>query len=202
MKGLLLKDFYMMKKYCRSVLFLVIVFNIAILFGKENIFFSVYPIIISGMIPVTLLSYDASFKWNAYFIAFPYTKKQMVTAKYIIALLSVLSATVIGVVCLTAKGIAAGEGMKEIVNAAMGLLSAALIAPSLILPVVFRFGAEKGRIIYLIIVGLLCALFAVALSLTIDGVVIDFHAWFFVPISAVIFAVSWLISVKVCRFNI
>ena len=86
MKGLLLKDLYMMKKYCKSS-FLIAIASIALSFvGDSNLLFVFYPCIICGMIPGTLLAYDEKSKWPQYSETMPYTKGQMVSGKYLIGL--------------------------------------------------------------------------------------------------------------------
>lgn len=56
MKGLLRKDLYLMIKYCRLFFILIIVFSFAGAWNN-NLFFALYPITISSIIPVNLLSY-------------------------------------------------------------------------------------------------------------------------------------------------
>ena len=58
MKGLLLKDWYMMKKYCRYYLFVSIGFIILSMISSGNMFFVFYPCLLCGMISVNLLGYD------------------------------------------------------------------------------------------------------------------------------------------------
>ena len=55
MKGLLLKDWYMMKKYCRPYLVLAVVFIAVSLFSDYNMVFVFYPCLLCGIIPVSLL---------------------------------------------------------------------------------------------------------------------------------------------------
>ena len=53
MKGLLRKDLYLMIKYCRLFFILIIVFSFAGAWNN-NLFFALYPITISSIIPVNL----------------------------------------------------------------------------------------------------------------------------------------------------
>ncbi|NMP37237.1 MAG: ABC-2 transporter permease [Clostridiales bacterium] len=87
MKGLLLKDFYMIGKYCRSFVLILTVFLVVSCFGNDNTFFIIYPVLIAGMIPVTLISYDEREKWHIYSETLPYTRAQFVSVKYLIGLL-------------------------------------------------------------------------------------------------------------------
>ena len=88
MKGLLLKDLYMMKSYCRSYLLIAVVFTAVSLIGKDNMFFMFYPCLLCGMIPVNLLAYDERSRFIRYGDTLPYKRAQIVSAKYLIGLLS------------------------------------------------------------------------------------------------------------------
>lgn len=97
MKGLLLKDWYMMKKYCMAYLLITVVF-LAVSCVSDNIFFTFYPCLLCGMIPINLLSYDERSGWIQYSGALPYTKKQIVSSKYLVGLFSTLAVMAITVV--------------------------------------------------------------------------------------------------------
>ena len=85
MKGLLLKDWYMMKKYCRAYPMIAAVFIAASFFNNDDLFFVFYPCLISGMVPVNLLAYDEADKWEVYCGTLPCSRKDFVTAKYMMA---------------------------------------------------------------------------------------------------------------------
>ena len=96
MKGLLLKDWYMMRKYCRIYLVICLGFLFLSLMDSENMFFVFYPCLLTGIVPVNLLAYDERSRWLQYSGTLPYTRAQIVSGKYLIGLLiqaAVLSAT-------------------------------------------------------------------------------------------------------------
>ena len=95
MKGLLLKDWYMMKKYCRYYLFVSIGFIILSMISSGNMFFVSYPCLLCGMIPVNLLGYDERSRWTEYVGTFPYTKTQIVSAKYLIGLFTQIAMLIV-----------------------------------------------------------------------------------------------------------
>ena len=74
MKGLILKDLYMIKSYCKSYLLIAVVFFAVSFAGNNNMFFAFYPCLLCGMIPVTLLGYDERSRWIQYSGTMPYTK--------------------------------------------------------------------------------------------------------------------------------
>ncbi len=73
MKALLLKDFYMMKKYCRSYLLVMIIFAGLSVFDPTWWMSSLSLLcLMAAMMPVTLLGYDERSHWNEYCAALPY----------------------------------------------------------------------------------------------------------------------------------
>ena len=59
MKGLILKELYMVKSYCKMHLLLLLGFGVLGILDGENAFFLLYPAVMAGTIPMTLLAYDA-----------------------------------------------------------------------------------------------------------------------------------------------
>jgi hypothetical protein len=76
--------------------------------------------------------------------------------------------------------------------------SIGLLAPSILLPFLFRFGAEKGRMAYLIVVG---AMFAIAMTMTqneggfLTARSLALPAWACCPAMAAVYAASWRLSI-------
>ena len=98
MKGLLRKDLYLMIKYCRLFFILIIVFSFAGAWNN-NLFFALYPITISSIIPVNLLSYDEKSNWSLYACTFPCSRKEIVSSKYILTVCTLtLSAIIVEIV--------------------------------------------------------------------------------------------------------
>ncbi len=158
MKGLLLKDWYVMKKYCRSYVVIAVVFIAVSLVSDENMFFIFYPCLLCSMIPITLLGYDERSRWVQYSGSLPYTKAQFVCAKYLIGLIAqIVMLTVIGI----AQGIKMSAGGNFLPDDFIVLMSLVLImstfASSITLPFIFKWGVEKGRIAYYVMIGLVCA---------------------------------------------
>ena len=158
MKGLLRKDLYMMGKYCRSYLLLVIVFLCVSVFGNDNLFFAFYPSLFSGMIPVSLLAYDERSRWMQYSGTLPYSKAQLVSGKYIIGLMAqtaVLIATGIAqALRMNRNGIFRWDDFAVLMLVIFGM---AAVISSISLPFMFKLGGEKGRVAYYVMIGIACA---------------------------------------------
>lgn len=203
MKGLLLKDYYMTLKYCRAFFFIVIVFFGVSVLGGDNPFFAIYPIIIVSMIPVTLLSYDEKNKWTLYGETFPYTRGQLVSAKYIVTLIAVCCVWTLSVMAQAMSGIFSDNLQMGILEAAV-MLAIGLVAPAVMLPIMFKFGTEKGRVFYYLMIILLCGGYA---SIAINGperfimniLSVPWFPCFLAAVCILIFALSWRLSIGFYR---
>ncbi len=76
MKGLLLKDWYMILKYCRAFLVILVIFMGVSAVSESALFFALYPMILVTMVPVTLMSYEEKSGWNIYCDTMPSTRKK------------------------------------------------------------------------------------------------------------------------------
>ena len=200
MKGLLLKDWYMMKKYCRYYFFVCIGFIIISMMSSGNMFFVFYPCLLCGMIPVNLLGYDERSRFTEYVGTLPYTKTQIVSAKYLIGLFTQIAMLI--VICI-AQGVKMGiEGtfvLKEFMLLMMLLLIMASVASSLTLPFVFKYGVEKGRAAYYVMIGVVCAGSIIATSIFKEGLQNEMQLNAVLPIACLvgigIYVLSWYLSV-------
>ncbi|MBE6885290.1 MAG: ABC-2 transporter permease [Ruminococcaceae bacterium] len=165
MKGLLLKDWYMMKKYCRSYLLIAVVFIAVSLFSNDNMFFIFYPCLLCGMIPVNLLGYDERSRWMQYSGTLPFTKNQIVSAKYLIGLLVQITMLIVTGIAQGIKMTVAGNFMLgKFIVLMMLMLIVATLTSSISLPFIFKLGVEKGRAAYYVMIGSACGASVLASS--------------------------------------
>ena len=196
MKALILKDLYQLKAYCKSLLLMVGVFTLVIPFSDGNLFFCIYPVMMISMLPMTLLSYDERTKWNSYCAALPFRRSQIVTAKYLLCLLLTLPMALL-VLGLSAIRIAvSGSGQwSALAVLAVSLLVMSALSSSLSMPFLFRFGVEKGRLLYIIIVCIACSSSFVVQDLTTSVVLPVPVLPVMVLLCAGIFVLSWRLSI-------
>ena len=194
MKGFLKKDFYLTLGYCRSIFLIVIVFMAIGCFQPDNYFFVCYPAIMVSLVPVSLFSYDESEHFCPYAAALPQPRSTYVSAKYVISILYGLIFVV--VIVLAQLAFAKQRGADVLLLAAV-LLLLALFTPAVVLPFMFKFGVQKGRIVYYIVIGLATAGVILVMnrsaSARLDGSLL------FILMAAgviILFIVSWLLSVR------
>lgn len=156
MKGLLLKDWYLLCRHCRAYVVILLVFLGIGLLSPDSIFFLYYPVLMAGSIPVSLLSYDSMSRWESYSRTFPYSEGQLVAAKYLISLFAVLATSLVTLLaCSLRMGLQEGLDLMALLQTGCVILGLGLLTPALMLPWVFKFGAEKGRIVFYIVLVLL-----------------------------------------------
>ena len=158
MRGLLLKDFYMMQKYCRMYIIIVLVFLGLSCLKSDNLFFVFYPCIFAAMLPVTLLGYDERSRWHEYCGTLPYTRAQIVSGKYWIGTIMQMIIFVLVAVTQAARMYVTDRvawGEYGIMLALLFIISC--MSSSIALPAMFKLGVEKGRIAYTVMVALGCS---------------------------------------------
>ena len=140
MKGLILKDLYMMKKYCKA-----------------------YLLIIIGLCTQ----------------------------------LAIL--LIIGIARAIRMDISDASALREYLVLMMLVLIMSLLASSITLPFMFKFGVEKGRMAYYIMIGVVCAGSIISSNLLSGGVQSEIKANGLLPVICIIgigvYALSWYLSI-------
>lgn len=200
MKGLILKDLFMVLKYCKSYLLITVAFIAVSFVGDENLFFVFYPCLLCGVIPVNLLSYDERSHWLQYSATLPYSKGQIVSCKYIIGLMAQTSMLlVIGIAQAVRMNINGTFLLNEYIALMLMVLIMATVSSSISLPFMFKLGVEKGRIAYYVMIGVVCAGSAMASSVFNSDLQTDIKLNGILPILSFagigIYALSWYMSI-------
>lgn len=200
MKGLLLKDLYMTRKYFRSFALLIAVFLVCSVFSDTISFMVLYPCVLAGMIPVNLMSYDSQSRWEEYAGALPYTRAQLVSAKYLLGLVSILTVLALTGICQGLRMVLEGSFLwQELLPLLAMLLVLSLVTPALSMPLLFRLGVEKGRLIYLVFIGVACG-GSVFLGMAVPAFALGSVLAGLLPLmclaAAGLYGISWYVSVR------
>ncbi len=198
MKGLILKDFYMIKKYLKFYLVMVVCFSVAYAFGSESEFFAVYPSVLSGVMITTLLSYDESFRFLEYADCLPITRKMFVQSKYALALIVIGTMGVLNSISTAMNLLFTDNFSFEMLIMNVCLLTLLIVFGfAITLPLTFKFGNEKGRILYILVIGLLSAVF---MGIAYSNSFVEPKAWtvslMLLAVAAFTFFVSMHLSIR------
>lgn len=196
MRGMLIKDWYLLRHYCKSVLLVAAVFIGVSLANRGNVFFLFVLCVLMGMLPMTLLAYDERSRWDAYSQTLPASPGLAVSEKY---LLGLSLSTGMAVILWIAQWAMFGSG----ISVACFSLTGSLIPAAIILPFAFRFGTERARYIYYLVIGVMAAFGAVILSqgqaARIPSLAVDASLeWLALPVLAAalgLYLLSWLLAV-------
>ena len=156
MKSLILKDLFNIGHNAKSMLFILVVFAVALIpFSDVEGYIFVCAILCSMMI-VTTFSFDDNSKWTRYAMIMPVSKKELVVGKFVVLAIFCAVGSLFGLVIGSISGFAMRKitfdfaGIGELLFLALAAWVISLIFGSMSIPLVFKFGAEKGRVLLLV----------------------------------------------------
>lgn len=206
MKGLLLKDVYQVWYYAKTVVLAAVVMMGAGVISMMNgsNFFIVYAGFLLGMMPMTLLAYDQTSKFSEYSAVLPATKEQLVGCKYIIGLCGLtlaelFAAVALGVAHLHWVAVDGALMVSTLVQVGM----TTLLNSAILLPLSYRFGYEKAKYAFYIMVALIAGLMGAGVAANEDGLAANLLPQGISPLALlgvavvvlVLYALSWRLSV-------
>lgn len=196
MLGLIKKDFLIIKNNLKLIIVMLMVFFIMALGGQFNISF--IPTFIIVMLFISTFSYDEYNNWDAYAITLPGGRKSIVKSKYIASLFLTLLSAVITVLLNYLISVINNTAVNELISSLLGSICAIVIIQSIMYPLIFKFGMEKGRIVLFILVFVMVGVITL-LKNTIKIptiLVVLFNDYWFIVIP-IILVISLLISYKI-----
>ncbi|MBR6136169.1 MAG: ABC-2 transporter permease [Clostridia bacterium] len=170
MKGLLEKDFRLMISRKQSIL-IFIVASLFVAFTMEGSFVVSYLTMLFTVIAISTLSYDEYDNGFAFLMTLPFSRKTYVREKYIFTFLAEITAWVISVIFYYVVNMIKGVRIDLLSEAPVLLMYLPLLflMACMMLPIQFRFGAEKSRTAYFIVIGGLAVLLFIVFKLIGSG---------------------------------
>ena len=158
MTGLVKKDLYLSMSMLRSYVLVAAVFAALTAFGIYDVsFFVTYVSIMCIMIPVNLFAYDEQARWDKYAASLPAGRAGVVGARYLFTLLICLSSLVFSLLLELALSLYSGiQGQARVDLLLSGLfpVTYGCFMNAVLLPLLFKFGSQKGRIYLIMALGL------------------------------------------------
>lgn len=199
MKSLALKDLYNIGHNAKSMLFILLVLAfIMIPFGGVEAYVIMSGILCSMMI-ITTFSFDDNSKWMKYAMVMPVTKRDMVAGKFVVLLIFSAIGAVAGLAIGAAGGAIAhkvdfrnlSSVLTLLLNGVMSLVIAEIFG-SLSIPLLFRFGAEKARMLMLVSCLVPTAIgFAIYKTVTLCGFSFTDYSIFILICASPLIALVW-----------
>lgn len=205
-EGLLMKDWLQLKGYRRILITAILVFAILSIIETLNInefsLFGIFPIIIIfcfEMFFITSFNYDEATKADMYIKSMPVSTKEVMSAKYIFAIISNIIGSLVGliltIIMISFFGTSSDIDITDIMYATfMGIIG--ISALELIqIPFIYKFGAEKARMQMFLIM----AIIIVILAVVIGGVIywvekLGIDTWILEGLSPLIIAILMVLA--------
>ena len=172
MKGLLIKDYKLLmlqKKTFLLMLLIAICMNFAMQ-DNQGVIIG-YLTFFAALMANTTLSYDEYGNGITFLLTLPVTRKTYVRSKYAGNLLLILTfwfaSAVLEAVLYTVQGMQFFT--TETMIGACSILPSSLIFVDFMIPLVLRFGQEKGKLVWAAVGGLIFAVIAVLNALSEAG---------------------------------
>lgn len=193
MKALVLKDFYVLWKQMRMFLLIMVLLSVV-----GGIFNSVFVVVWCAMLPYTAMAYDERSHWGQLAAMMPYSKRDLVLSKYVLGWLCMAAAMMLSLVFQTAASVVTHE-FPTLSALAMSFLGG-VIALDITLPMVLRFGVERGRWGFMVIIFGVAALGGAIAGMAEELPGISLPVMALLPLAAVAAtAVSIPLSMKLYR---
>ena len=142
MKSLILKDLYNIGHNAKSMLLILLVFAIGLIMVSGVESYIISSGVLCSMMIVTTFTFDDHCKWSKYALVMPICKKDIVKAKFIVLIIFCIAGICVGTIF--------GEGIVTMLFMGFVGLIVSVIFGSMSIPLVFKYGAEKGRMLLLI----------------------------------------------------
>ncbi|MBY2073529.1 ABC-2 transporter permease [Clostridioides difficile] len=152
MKGIILKDLLNLKGNIKFILLFIIMFGFMSSLGDGNVnnFIGVIIVLCTTMI-VSTFSYDDLNKWDSYVLTMPINRNDIVLSKY----LTMLIFSFIGVLVSLIVSVTIGYFKNTLILNETLLINALILSisvcfGSLILPLIYKFGTERARLLMIL----------------------------------------------------
>ncbi|WP_115715462.1 ABC-2 transporter permease [Amedibacterium intestinale] len=147
MKGLLIKDFKLMKMQKNFFIMIVVISFVVSLLTEDATFMLGFITFITSLFTISTISYDEFDNGNAFLFTLPIDRKKYAVEKYVFGMLlggcSLFLAIILAVIL---NLIEKSDTISNILISAVMLLPFVFLLVSIMIPFQLKFGSEKGRI--------------------------------------------------------
>lgn len=168
MKGILHKDLLLAWKNMKYLLLAFVIFTLGMVSQDSEtriLMTGMYLCLIGVLTPLYTFSYDRTAHWDVYARALPVERWKIVLAKYLLGLVFLAAGLLLGGAVIAVSGfLGAAQETGRMIGSLAGMMAGGLLLLSLQLPFFYRFGPEKARLLIVVTIFLVAALFGASLS--------------------------------------
>jgi ABC-type transport system involved in multi-copper enzyme maturation permease subunit len=149
--------------------------------------------------------YDEKAKWDKYAAAMPYSRKDVVLSKYLLGLGCMVVSLIVVFIGSLVYGmftdvVFTGDSLAELVIMLISLFCVTLIFMAVNMPIIFKWGHEKGRMIFIAGIAAFAAIIGASSVIENTSIAIEgfFNNYFYIIVVAaiVLTAASIPLSIK------
>lgn len=148
MKGLLIKDFKLIKMHRNYFAMIIAIAFVISLLTEDTTFMLGFISFITSMFTISTISYDEFDNGNAFLFTLPIDRKKYAAEKYVFGMLlggcSLFLAIILAIIL---NLIEKSDTISNILISGGMLLPFILLLLSILIPFQLKFGSEKGRIV-------------------------------------------------------
>ena len=192
MSALILKDFYVMWKQTKVLLIIILVFSCL-----PGAFYPTFAVIYAAILPYSAMAYDERSKWDQLAGMLPYADRDIVLGKYLFGYLSIAVAAGLSLVIQTALTLfwdRASDNLSPLSTIPLAVCVGVGVL-ALTLPLMFRFGVEKGRLVMFLIIFLVCGSTGVLTGISSDSLDGGYYLSLALPAAALAAVVLTSVSI-------
>ncbi len=209
MKGLILKELYLIKSFSKQYVLLMVLMGAWSVFVHNISFVAIYVMVLGSSMVLSTTSMDEAVSFHKFAVTMPVNARTLVKSKYVILFLTVGVGELL-VWLFSAAVNLLPTGSMEIVGMEGMIVTGCLFlsANAASIPVMFKVGVTKSRYTYLIVMvvigGVILGGYKASklAGLSLDDMLTEME-WALnlsaVILAAVIVAVSYFISVKIVQ---
>ncbi len=161
MKGLLLKSWKNVLPMLAYYVFFFVVFFIVSAVNRDPLYFAAVSVAFAVAVPLAAMSRDETDGWDAFAVAAGVSRGKLAVSRYLFSLFCIVPAWLASVVLIFLA-----EDRLEAVATVLLFMGAGMIAAAVLMPLCFRFGIEKSRVLLIVVLLLIfAAAFAVGVLL-------------------------------------
>ncbi len=151
MKSLVMKDLYNVGHNMKSTLVVIFFMGVFITFTSDGdtSFYSIFCAVMFSMMVITSFSYDTLSNWEHYAMILPVTRRDVVRGKFAVLLLLSLTGAVLGLLVGLLSAAIVPNATLDLGEQAFYMLpsfTVSIFMGSTSIPLIFKFGAEKARL--------------------------------------------------------
>lgn len=207
MKGLLIKDFKLMKGQ-KNFFLLILIISIGMSLFTDDLSFALgFLTFIVSLFSLSTISYDEFDNGNAFLFTLPITRSKYVIEKYYLSMILGIGSWILSICIISIVNIFRNLfPFSDVLMTALFILPFMLLIQAIMIPFQLKFGGEKGRIAIIASIGALLlsgiVLVKIASFFNIDIIFILNHLpvvsmGMLVSILIIATGMLWFISLKI-----